>query len=164
MKRVLLATCSILLLTSIARPQTTSDIESLKGLSGVTVLFSRYPEVLERNGITSSQIATEIELRLRRAGIKVLSPDEAISSPGSPVFAVNLNAIKSKESLYAISIHLELNQLVNLVRKPSVSTRCATWQVNNLVIVGENNLRQVKDAVGDGADIFANDFLTANPK
>ena len=74
-----------------------------------------------------------------------------------------MDAVKS-EATYAISIRIKLIQKVTTQRKPSVETLAATWEVTNLVIVGSSNLRQVKDEVGDGVDVFANDFLSVNPK
>ena len=136
------------------------NIQSLAGLPGVWVGFpkGKYPEQLERDGLTSLQITTEAELRLRKAGIRILTADEA---PG--VLAIRLHAVKSDGGIYAISIVLSFEQSVVTKREPSVETICATWEVNNLLVVEKSNLRHVKDVIGDGMDVFANDFLTANP-
>ena len=142
------------------------NIQSLAGLPGVWVGFpsgvgfpkGKYPEQLERDGLTSLQIITEAELRLRKAGIRILDADEA---PG--VLAIHIHAVKSDGGIYAISIVLSFEQSVVTKREPSVETICATWEVNNLLVVEKSNLRHVKDVIGDGMDVFANDFLTANP-
>jgi len=163
MKHIILVICLLLFLALTAFSQS-PPVQSLKGLPGITVaMHKKYPEELEQDGLTMKQIATEVELRLRKAGIKVLTLDEAMKSAGSPVFEIEIGAVKS-EMIYAISIRLKLEQDVITLRVPSTRTNVATWEIGNLIMVGRNNLRQVKDEVGDGVDVFANDFLTANPK
>jgi hypothetical protein len=163
MRKIPIALALIILFSLNGHAQTATDVESLRGLQGVAVLFSKYPKELEQNGLTMMQVNTEVELRLRKAGIKILTAEEAFKSPGAPIFLVRLES-EENLGLYAVSIRLEFQQSVSLYRKPSTTVRCATWQVSNLTTVGGNNLRQVKDLVGDGVDIFANDFLKANPK
>ncbi len=164
MKQLFLGICLLLVVAANTFSQTPPDIQSLTGLSGAFIGFQKYPAELEQDGLTSKQIATEVELRLRKAGIKILTADEVMKSPGSPVFEVDMRAIKFEEGSYAISIRLSLKQKVVTERKPFIGIVSATWEVQNLLTVGRANLRQVKDEVGDGVDVFANDFLTANPK
>ena len=163
MRMILIALALIVIFSFNGHAQTAPDVESLRGLQGVAVLFSKYPKELEQNGLTMTQVNTEVEIRLRKAGIKLLTAEEAFKSPGAPMFLVRLESTEHL-GLYAVSIRLEFQQSVSLYRKPSTIVRCATWQVSNLITVGVNNFRQVKDLVGDGVDIFANDFLTANQK
>lgn len=164
MKQLFFIICLVLFVAPNTFSQSPPDIQSLTGLPGVAVAFSKYPEQLEADGLTSKQIAIEAELRLRKAGIKILTIDEALKSPGSPVFEIQFGAVKSETGFYAISVRLRLNQIVITQRKPFIATVSATWEANNLLLVKSADLRRVKDEVGDGVDVFANDFLTANPK
>lgn len=162
MKQLLFTACLLFLVAPSSFSQA-PDVQSLAGLSGVTVAFQSFPEKLEHDGLTMKQIGVEAELRLRKAGIKVLSLDEAMKSSGSPVLEIKIEAVKSEE-LYAVSIRIRFLQKVTTERKPNVLTHSATWERATVMIVGTAKLREVKNEVGDGVDLFANDFLTANPK
>src|ERR1043165_115900 len=136
MRRMVFTLCWVTLLASASYSQTRQDVESLRGLQGIIVGIPSYPDELENNGLTKIQMFTEVELRLRRAGIKILSPQEASRVPGMPMLYLNLSAIKAGEGLYVLSLRIELEQFVRLERMPSVSMRCATWQVSNIATVG----------------------------
>jgi hypothetical protein len=69
--------------------------ESLKGLQGVGVLIENLNADAERAGLDSSTLTTDVELRLRQAGIVVLSRAERVRAPGSPYLYVNVAVIKS---------------------------------------------------------------------
>ena len=84
MKQIFFTACLLFLVSPSVFSQA-PDVQSLSGLSGVTVAFQKFPEQLEHDGLTMKQIGIEAELRLRKAGIKVLTLDEAIKSAGSPV-------------------------------------------------------------------------------
>ncbi len=165
MKHLLFVICLLPFMALSAFSQSPEiQIQSLKGLPGIAIAMHKYPNELEQDGLTMKEIGIEAEMRLRKAGIKVLTLNEAMMSPGSPLFEIEIGAVKSDAGIYAVSIRLKLDQNVITQRLPSIGTHVATWEVGNLVMVGRNNLRQVKDEVGDGMDIFINDFLSANPK
>jgi hypothetical protein len=69
----------------------TDQKDTLKGLQGIYVvvedLYAK-PET-EEWGLTRQQLLTDVELRLRQNGIKVLSSlEECSSTPGSPYLYV----------------------------------------------------------------------------
>ncbi len=66
---------------------------------------------LEKDGLTETQIRTDVEIRLRKAGIRVLTLEEVKELPRRPVLSVTLLASKSEaltkvfgESIYAFTI------------------------------------------------------------
>ena len=49
--------------------------ETLRGLEGVEVLVENLSPEVERDGIDKTTIKTDVELKLRQTGIKVLTPE-----------------------------------------------------------------------------------------
>ena len=136
---------------------------SLKGLKGVYVLVEPLEAEVERDGLNQTSIQTDVELRLRQAGIKVLTEAERLAAPGTPFLYVLVNA--KSGSPYAFSINVELCQDVRLDRDPSMQISGATtWSVTAVGTVGRNNLRDIRDMVKDYVDRFINAYLSVNPK
>ena len=140
--------------------------ESLAGLGGVYVLVEDMAPDVERNGLTRSTLQTDVEVKLRQAGIRVLTEAERAVAPGSPFLYLRVATMKSDGvGLYAVDIDLELNQEVRLTRNPAITSLARTWSAGGWVgIIGSRNLSRVRDTVRDAVDQFLNDYLAANPK
>lgn len=108
---------------------------------------------------------TDVELKLRLAGIPVLSHEQWLAAPGHPYLYVNVNVLDPSDSAWPYSVMVELDQSVKLERSPEVSVVAATWSaapgVGN---VGSLNVRSVRDHVKDQVDHFINAYLAVNPK
>src|SRR2546430_1281063 len=66
--------------------------ETLKGLSGVGVLVENLRADVEAEGLRKADILTDVELRLRKNGIKVLTGTEQSKAPataGAPCLYVS---------------------------------------------------------------------------
>jgi len=115
------------------------------------------PEV-ERDGLTSSQLQTDVELRLTQSGIKV--------GPSSMGFLyVNVYAWKPEvPSLYAYSLRAEFNQGFMLNRNPKIYSLAATWSVSAGGTVGTARVSDIRSAVTDLVDRFINAYFEQNPK
>lgn len=66
----------ILIYSPVAHGQLSTGKESLKGLKGVNVLVDNLKPDIEKDGLKTSSIQTDVELKLRMAGIKVLTFEE----------------------------------------------------------------------------------------
>jgi hypothetical protein len=135
---------------------------SLKGLKGVEVVVESLKAEAERDGLDETSIQTDVELKLRLAGIAVLTKEERLAAPGTPFLYINVNT--QSGSLYAYSISVQLEQDVRLDRDPSTRISATTWSVTSVGTVGRNNLRDVRDSIKDIVDIFINAYLSVNPK
>ncbi len=62
--------------------------ETLRGIKGVFLIVEAAEPEIERAGLTQRQIKTDVEQKLRLAGLNVLAPDEATKAPGRPWLAV----------------------------------------------------------------------------
>jgi hypothetical protein len=93
------------------------DRETLHGLQGVHVVVENIDQNAERDGLTEHQVQTDVELRLRQSGIRVLSEEERLATPGRPYLYINVNTFKNNDmEFYVYSITVELNQNVWLSR------------------------------------------------
>jgi len=149
--------------------QTEMDRKSLRGLKGIAVVVEALQPEAERDGLTKSQIKTDIELKLRQAGIHVLTTEESFKTPGSPYLYVNINTTKTDVlygafSTYAFSLQVALKQDVTLTRDSDLKGSATTWETHALGTVGANNLQDTRRVLGDLLDRFINDYLAENPK
>lgn len=148
--------------------QTEAKRGSLRGLKGVGVVVEALQPEAEREGLTKSQLRTDVELALRQAGIRVLSEEESLAEPGGPYLYINLNTVKS-EVLYAFvsysfSLQISLRQDATLTRDPSIKVNAMTWQTSVLGSVSAANLQDLRKTLRDSLDQFINDYLAVNPK
>jgi hypothetical protein len=170
--RRMLTVClwSVLAAVMIAGPSMAGDVtkqwhererRNLEGLPGVWVLVENIAREAERDGLTTTQLQTDVELRLRKAGIQVLTTEAWRTTLGSPSLDVNIHLMKDYPT-YIYHIHIKLDQDVFLARDRSLWF-ATTWERGVLGRVGIASLRSVRDSVGDLVDEFVNDFLAANP-
>lgn len=141
---------------------------SLRGLPGVNVLIEPFQDgETESRGLTDRQLQTDVELRLRKAGIRVLTLQETKANSIHPTLYVNLNVIPVEATsgqLYAFCLSVEVQQTVFLVTSPPSYTIANTWNTGTAGTVGIEHLGSLRGKIGDLVDTFINDFLAANPK
>jgi hypothetical protein len=137
--------------------------KSLKGLTGVYVLIEDLgPNKQEVGGLTTSQLQSDVELKLRKVGIRVLTKEEWSATKGSPYLYVRISPVVQPD-FYAYSIEVELKQVVVLLRAP-IYVSGATWSTGSAGSVGKTNfVKGLRDSVGDLIDQFINDYLAVNP-
>jgi hypothetical protein len=134
---------------------------TLKGITAIRVLVEPLDPEAERDGLTTNQLQTDVELRLQKAGIKVTSSS---AETGGPYLYLNVNTYKHPSGLYAFNISLEFHQRVILERNRNVSVSAPTWSESFVDLVGAQRLHEVRDKVADQVDMFINAYLEQNPK
>lgn len=172
MKTAILGTivAACLLFVMIAAADDEIQRKTLAGLQGVAVEVVPLddPQV-ERDGLSPSAIQTDVELRLRQAGIPVLSREQSFRTPGKPFLVLSIGALKATPSsgldIYPYSIKLTFEQLVILARSPGTRGLAVTWSATGKTgVVGRERLSTIRDNVRDMVDQFINAYLAANPK
>ena len=151
-------------LICVAVPAQASDSEisrrSLKGLDGIFLLVE--VEAHERAGFDVTRFRTDIELKLRMAGIRLQSEEEHHKTAGFPYLYVNIHALhESKGEAASYSVLVELNQFASLDRDPSVVLPTATWSKNG---VGTGTMEAARRFTKDVVENFINAWLSVNPK
>jgi hypothetical protein len=69
------------------RPAAADDVlsrQTLRGISGISVVVENLKEQARQGGLHEEDIRTDVELKLRLAGVKVLTAPESTALPGSP--------------------------------------------------------------------------------
>lgn len=138
---------------------------TIRGLLGINVGVEPLPDNVKQVGLAEKDIQTDVELKLRIAGIKVLTEKESTDTPGRPFLYV-LVTVLGGDGVYAFSYHVSLQQEVLLARDKAMPTVLApTWSVSGVGKAGRKDLPQyVRDAVKDEIDVFLNAYLSVNPK
>jgi hypothetical protein len=138
------------------------DRRSLRGLQGVKVVVEEMQPMAARYGLTRNQVQTDVELRLRRAGIRVLTLDESDSTPGSPSLYVNIHTVFGDGpamGLVGYSLDVELTQAVRLDRDPDIWLPGAvTWSENQRGLGGRTQLHTLRENLGDLVNRFINAY------
>ena len=126
--------------------------EVLKGISSFEVVVEQLHKDSNDIGLTKDRLITVTELKLRREGL--------LSSGGllSPYVYINVNVVG-----VAFSISLEIHDMVQLVRDPSIIKTASTWDTSTTGTHG-GDPEYIVTALNKLLDIFLNDYYKANPK
>jgi len=138
-----------------------ADLDLLRGVDGFRLAADRIKPEIERDGLFRSTLLTDMELRLRMAGIKVLSEEEAENKPDAPCLYLYVDALKCSLG-YAYRIRLSLMEPVKLMRNNLKVTATILRIPDELGITGQ--LSEVRDAVGDFVEEFIKAWKVANSK
>jgi len=136
----------------------------LSGLRGVAVVIAPIEPEFEQRGMAVSTLQTDVELKLRQAGIRVVGSKENHTLPGAPYLYVSVNMLRGPEGIVAYGIQVDLKQLVRLERDPTQQTIAPTWSEGAVGTVGISKLSTVRGDVRDLVDKFINAYLAANQK
>jgi hypothetical protein len=156
--RSILSLMTVLLVTTTAAMPQDQEEEverkTLRGLSGVWVLVSELAPEATADGLSKTAIQTDVEVKLRQAGIKVLAESQVAATPGQPLLHVMVTALRRVDVFYAVDVQVELRQSVRLLRDPSVVVPLATtWRSRGwLGTVGREKLQTVRDDIKDNVD------------
>ena len=137
---------------------------TLKGLKGLYVVIEDLRPEVEQAGLTKSAIQTDVELKLRQAGISVLSREQWLNEPGWPYLYVNVNVNPRSDYSWPYNILLELKQRVILSRDPTIDLNTTTWSVHAVGAYFKANIRDLRNDIKDNVDLFINTYVSVNPK
>ena len=136
--------------------------QTLRGLQGIWVVVEDLPPEVERRGLTREKILSDVEQKLRGAGIKLLNRNMCIVTPGRPQLYVNVRTFKPGEANgYAYYNSIDLRQVVDLERN-QLRTFSPTWSRYSAGIVSENQLDLIRDDMRQMVDVFVDTWLTVN--
>ena len=144
--------------------------ETMKGLTGFYILIeelnpniAKYASV-QKNNISTQTLKSQVENRLRAAGIRVLSWDEMMKTPERPMLYVAVNTHEYEKFWYAYDIRVEVRQLVTLVGQPGKTINGATWSVNMIGVMNIGQLQTLYDNLGVLLGRFVEAYMAVNKK
>jgi hypothetical protein len=139
---------------------------TLQGVEGVMVVVENLKPEVERGGLTQQQLQTDVELRLRQAGIRILTEQERFGVPGGPILHVNVSTpLKSDPNLDLAAVYIG----IGLYQRASLETDTSpilvsTWNVESVGIVGKAHFAAIRNTVRDHVDEFINAYLSVHPR
>jgi hypothetical protein len=119
------------------------------------------PEV-ERVGLTEAAIQADAELKLRLAGIRVLTRNESDAT-----LYLDAQVYHTELAVWGYEVSVEVLQDVQLIRDPAIVIPGATtWELGSVGGAGRpaNIPEMVRNALKDLVDRFINAYLAMNPK
>ena len=163
-----LATLACLVNTSTANAQARSGPLRLVSKVAVYVdLDANQPTAIPA-GITSQRIQTVVELRLRRAGLRVLAPDAVASDPDVvPIVQMSIKLVEvlidGRRNGYAYAHELEVYtwgpDALNGARVPQVLFSFSSVSVTETQVAAE----RIETSIQRALDDFVNEWLADNP-
>ena len=90
-------------------------------------------------GLDAADLRTNIEQRLRSAGIQIDPKSRHCLHVNVAVFEVP--AYRDAPATYAYSIHITFNQQVYLASNPNIMTQAATWETMSMRVASGDRLR-----------------------
>jgi hypothetical protein len=140
------------------------NVKSLQGLTGLAVLVGKLSEDAKKINITNKDLQEIAELKLRMAGIKVLSREERLSTPGTPYLYLRISIKVTDDGFVYGSTKIQVEEEACLSRKQMCGA-FITWDKGSIFSVGIDRANQfVKDAIHEDMDFFLNDYFTVNPR
>jgi hypothetical protein len=102
---------------------------------------------------------------VRQAGLRVLTPDDAMASAGRPTLHLRITLLKAQgvPSRLFYSVDLALRQQIRLARDRAIESFAITWSDNrDLGAVDPSRLAVVRDAIRAQVDQFLQAWQTVN--
>ena len=154
----LLFIASVALAASGWADNTPEERATLRGIKAVKlVVWGLHPDV-EADGLTAGQLRSDVEERLRKAGI-------GMSQSAKAFLNVTVNTSGRVEGRYFCVVEVNLTQQVALVRDRKTILLLATWRIGNFGGVGASDLRRyVRGTVADQVEMFIRAYRVQNPK
>jgi hypothetical protein len=140
--------------------------DTLRGLRDISVLVEYLPDDVEREGLNREHLQRDIEVRLRQAGLHVLTISEVAKSPGAPYLYVAVYPITSPSvNLNAYAVVLTLKQLVQLSRNPTTELFATTWEGPiHFSSLSDSRILNIRSRIFDAVGRFIVDYRDVNSK
>ncbi|MBW2614590.1 MAG: hypothetical protein JRD02_00225 [Deltaproteobacteria bacterium] len=141
---------------------------TLAGLKSIYLLIEPVDPEVEEKGLTTRQLRSDAEKKLRKAGIKLLSEEEydrfksVRSYPLARLEVItDVQEIKDTD-LRVYNIIVQIRQVVWLARKPVVNLTGVTWKKQEFGY--SRSLNVVRDKVKETVGQFITAYLAVNQK
>jgi len=142
--------------------------QTLLGIKGVSVAVENtQPNIqkyVQRFGLTREQLQKDIEQRLIKAGITILSQEKWSQTSGRPALYIVVNTHEYAKYWYAYTIIVDLRQIVMLETNPDIKTLASTWSINMAGIANIGTLNTIKDNLNTLIDKFIDAHSSVNRK
>lgn len=162
----------IVALLVIGRKSPAVDSEStrltLTNLTGVHVIVEdlqpNLQKYVRRQELSKEEVLKQVEAQLRAGGVRVLTREEWLQTPGRPVFYVNINTHEHHKYQFAYDVRTEVQQIAFLETNPSTRALVTTWSVNMTGSVNIGATGVIYDSVRTLTGMFVKAYLASKQK
>jgi hypothetical protein len=140
---------------------THGEEDVLSGLEAVGIKVERLKAEMEQDGLFTDTLQSDIELKLRLAGIKVLSEEQWRENPNTPFLYLFVDAFKHSEG-YIYRVQLSLREPVTVLRK-GTKTTATTLRIRDELGIAAH-LSEIRDEAQDLVDEFIKAWQNVNRK
>lgn len=137
--------------------------QTLRGLEGIQVVIGNINPDAVQDGLSEKVLEADVVRTLLGAGINVLARPERLQSPGAPWLYVSVGTVKTKLGSHVYSVSVALFQEA-LLDSNGVRTAVQTWERGTFGMTRSQDLRRIRQAVGDLVRVFIKDYLAMNPR
>lgn len=142
----------------------TATQKPLVGLMGIYVLVEDLDDVAKGFGLTKPMLKADVEQKLRRSSIKVISEREWRASEDSAYLHVIVKTIRN-ETQAVTNVIVRLREQVYLARNDTETIMATTWIRGYVSLYNQSQYPQrVRSIIKDRVDQFTNDYVIANPR
>ncbi|MEN6317420.1 MAG: hypothetical protein ABFD82_01505 [Syntrophaceae bacterium] len=145
-----------------------STRQTLKKIQGVMVITEELQpnltKYVKKNIPSKDVLQMAVELRLKKAGVKVLTYDEWMKSPGRPILYVNINTHEHEKYWFVYNVSLDLQQVVFLESNPKSRALASTWSINVTGITNIGSLGAIQYNILYLVDQFIGAYKLVNGK
>jgi len=135
--------------------------QTLRGLEGLQVVIGDLNPAAVQDGLSEGLLHTDVARTLMRAGIKVLTRQERLQAPGAPWLYVSVGTVRTRLGSHVYSVSVALFQGA-LLDSNGISTSVQTWERGSFGMTRSQDLRRIRQAVGDLVGVFTKDYLAMN--
>ena len=132
--------------------------DALKNMRSVSVKAIS----LDKAVMSDAQLQTQVELRLRRAGVPVKECEPKTVCVPEIFVKVAVFYVKAKGDLMMSIITIQCNTVVAAVGQPERRLLATVWMNENTIAALDS--ATIRDQIDQLVDEFANDYLSVNPK
>ena len=136
---------------------------TLRGWPGVFVAVEAVAPAVERAGLTTRQLHTDVERQLQQAGLRLLTQAEWHMVLGQPVVYVHVHVFLPPHGPAVYHISTECYQRASLDAQAS-SALVATWTTAYLGVVAVEALPTLREHVRAYIDQFISAYYSVNPR
>ncbi|RJR31449.1 MAG: hypothetical protein C4576_31855 [Desulfobacteraceae bacterium] len=136
------------------------DKEVLRGLGRIHVTVERLQPEIERDGLYGNLLVSDVEMKLKMAGIAVLSEEEYLQNSPVSSLLLRVNTLKRRFG-YIYSVDLFLVEPVVLTRN-KIRRDAKVLEIPG--VWGMGRLSDIREKAADTVDGFIRAWQAANSK
>jgi hypothetical protein len=132
--------------------------DTLRGLPGVEVLVESLPPELERIGLTTAGLHTDIAQRLTAGGVLIYATQKENPSPAKPYLYVHLNPLALPDQRQAVAVQVHVRQTVQSLVTNSQIVNAMTWDMHTVIAMRPSEVGVLRETVREMVDRFVADW------